>query len=89
MNKMMKMGLMISKTLLSSMLKLKSISMKNNLKDHHKKNKNLKNRQSKILVGDGVNKRITMIMMVSMSLMKLKKLNKKAHGRLLEGIIIR
>ena len=52
---------------------------------HHKTNKNQRNRLVKTLVGVG-DKQIIMIMTVSMNSTRVKKLNKRASGRLLVGM---
>jgi hypothetical protein len=82
---MMKMDLMISKTLLSFKYKMIFKLIKDNPSKHHKTNKKQRNRLVKTLVGVG-DKQIIMIMTVSMNSTRVKKLNKRASGRLLEGI---
>ncbi len=81
----MKMVLMISKTPLSFKLKMTFKLIKGHLIDHKTKN-NLRNQLIKTLVGVG-DKQIIMIMMVSMNLTRLKKLNKRINGRRLDPII--
>ena len=80
-----KMDLMISKTLLSFKLKMIFKLIKDHPTKHHKTNKNQRNRLVKTLVGVG-DKQIIMIMTVSMNSSRVKKLNKRASGRLLVGI---
>jgi len=78
------MDLMISKTHHSFKLKMIFKWIKHRM-NRHKTNKNQRNRQEKTLFGLG-DKLIIMIMTVSMNLMRVKKLNKRASGRLLEVI---
>jgi len=82
----MKMVLMISKTRLSFKLKMTFKLIKGHLIDHHKTKNNLRNQLIKTLVGVG-DKQIIMIMMASMNLTRLKKLNKRINGRHLDPTI--
>jgi hypothetical protein len=78
------MDLMISKTHLSFKHKMIFKWIKHRM-NHHKTNKNQRNRQVKKMIGVG-DKLIIMIMTVSKNSMRVKKLNKRASGRLLEVI---
>jgi hypothetical protein len=82
----MKMVLMILKIPLSFMLKMRFKLIKGHLIDHHKTKNNLRNQLIKTMVGVG-DKQIIMIMMVSMNLTRLKKLNKRINGRRSDQII--